>query len=65
MTIDLKKMREKLEKLQNKGGNRSMFWRPSDGEQTIRIVPTADGDPFKEYWFHDNLGNNAGFLSPK
>ena len=42
-----------------------MFWRPSDGEQTIRIVPTADGDPFKEYWFHYNLGNNAGFLSPK
>jgi hypothetical protein len=28
-------------------------------------VPTADGDPFKEYWFHYNLGDNNGFLSPK
>ena len=65
MGIDLKKMKEKLGKLQNKGNNRSLFWRPSDGEQTVRIVPTADGDPFKEYWFHYNLGNNAGFLSPK
>lgn len=65
MGIDLNKMREKLTKLQNKGGNKSLFWRPSDGEQTVRIVPTADGDPFKEYWFHYNLGQNAGFLSPK
>ena len=65
MAIDLDKMRAKLTKLQNKGNNSSTFWRPSDGEQTIRIVPTADGDPFKEYWFHYNLGNNAGFLSPK
>ena len=65
MAIDLDKMRAKLTKLQNKGNNSSTFWRPSDGEQTIRIVPTADGDPFKEYWFHYNLGQNAGFLSPK
>ena len=67
MGIDLKKMREKLGRLQNGGrsGGKSNFWRPQDGEQTIRIVPTADGDPFKEYWFHYNLGQNAGFLSPK
>ncbi len=65
MAIDLKKMRDKLSKLQNKGSGKSNFWRPSDGEQTVRIVPTADGDPFKEYWFHYNLGKNAGFLSPK
>lgn len=67
MGIDLKKMRNKLNKLNTKGGsgNRSIFWRPSEGDQTIRIVPVADGDPFKEFWFHYNLGNNAGFLSPK
>ena len=67
MGIDLSKMREKLNRLQNGGrsGGKSNFWRPNDGEQTIRIVPTADGDPFKEYWFHYNLGQNAGFLSPK
>ena len=66
MAIDLNKMRSKLEALQNRGEKKdSAFWRPEDGEQTIRIVPTADGDPFKEYWFHYNLGKNPGFLSPK
>jgi hypothetical protein len=66
MAIDLDKMRSKLEALQNRGQKKdSAFWRPEDGEQTIRIVPTPDGDPFKEYWFHYNLGKNPGFLSPK
>ena len=64
MGIDLKKMRAKMSALENKGG-KNIFWRPEDGETTIRLVPTADGDPFKEYWFHYNVGNNPGFLSPK
>lgn len=59
------KMKQKLVNLQGNGSKKSAFWRPQDGEQVIRIVPTADGDPFKEYWFHYNLGNNPGFLSPK
>ena len=65
MGIDMDKMRAKLSALQNKSDKKSVFWRPQDGEQTIRIVPTPDGDPFKEYWFHYNVGNNPGFLSPK
>ena len=65
MAIDMKKMRERKIALENKGGKNNRFWRPQDGEQTIRIVPTADGDPFKDYWFHYNVGNNPGFLSPK
>ena len=66
MAIDMSKMRAKLNSVQSRGQARtSQFWRPSDGDQTIRIVPTADGDPFKEYWFHYNVGKNAGFLSPK
>lgn len=66
MAIDLDKMRAKLAALQNRGEKKeSAFWKPQDGEQTIRIVPTPDGDPFKEYWFHYNLGKNPGFLSPK
>lgn len=66
MTIDMKKMRAKLAAVQNRnpGGN-SHFWRPQDGDQTIRILPTADGDPFKLHWFHYNVGNNSGFLCPK
>jgi len=59
-------MRERKAALEGKGGgNRDTFWRPQDGEQCIRIVPTADGDPFKDFWFHYNVGNNPGFLSPK
>lgn len=66
MGIDFKKMRAKLVQLQNKGNGKSnSFWRPEEGDNHIRIVPTADGDPFKEYWFHYNVGKNAGFLCPK
>tara|TARA_Y100000592_G_scaffold19162_1_gene29304 strand:+ start:196 stop:954 length:759 start_codon:yes stop_codon:yes gene_type:complete len=65
MGIDISKMRAKLAALNNKGGNGNLFWKPQDGEQTIRIVTPADGDPFKDYWFHYNLGTNRGFLSPK
>ena len=64
MGIDLTKMKAKRDALENRNG-KSVFWRPDDGETTIRIVPTSDGDPFKEYWFHYNLGKNPGFLSPK
>jgi hypothetical protein len=49
----------------NKDPNRDIFWKPQDGDTTIRIVPTSDGDPFKEFWFHYNLGRTPGFLSPK
>jgi hypothetical protein len=65
MAIDLKKMRSKLDRLEGKGRASSAFWKPQDGDQTIRILPCADGDPFKEFWFHYNLGDNRGFLSPK
>ena len=66
MAIDMSKMRARKQALENRGnGGGSYFWRPQDGEQTIRIVPTADGDPFKDFWFHYNVGNNSGFLSPK
>ncbi len=49
MGINLDKMREKLSSLRGEGNSSNdTFWRPEDGDQTIRIVPTADGDPFKE-----------------
>jgi len=69
MGIDMSKMRDRKRTLEsrNSGGGKNgvNFWRPQDGEQVIRIVPTPDGDPFKDYWFHYNVGNNPGFLSPK
>jgi len=65
MAIDLSKMKEKLSRSQGMNSKSSMFWRPPEGESCIRIVPTPDGDPFKEFWFHYNVGKNPGFLSPK
>ena len=65
MAIDLTKMRAKLDALQNKDSGDKKFWRPQDGEQAIRIVPTEDGDPFREFFFHYNVGNNRGFMCPK
>ena len=65
MGINVEKMRAKLANVRGEGGDRDTFWRPNDGEQSIRIVPTSDGDPFKEKWFHYNLATNPGFLCPK
>jgi len=63
----MKKMKAKYTALQNRGrgNNKSMWFRPQDGEQVIRIVPTADGDPFKEFWLHYGVGKNPAFLSLK
>ena len=65
MGINLDAMRAKLANLRGEGKkSESKFWRPEDGDQDIRIVPTADGDPFKELWFHYNV-DKSGFLCPK
>ena len=66
MGIDMEKMRARRVSLDSRNGNnRESFWKPKDGETTIRIVPPPDGDPFKDYWFHYNVGDASGFLSPK
>jgi hypothetical protein len=65
MAIDIKKMKAKLAALSNKGGGKTNFWRPEEGKKAaVRIVGTADGDPFKEYWFHYEIGKNS-ILCPK
>lgn len=64
MAIDIAKMRNKLNTLKGKGGQMAKFWKPQAGNQTIRILPTEDGDPFKSYFFHYGL-NNESVLCPK
>jgi len=68
MALDLAKMKTKLQESES-GGKKgdNAFWRPTEGDQEIRIVPTDDGDPFKVYHFHYNLGEGArgGVLCPK
>ena len=63
MGIDFDKLRKSYDRVMNKRSD-SVFWKPKDGEQVIRLIPTADGDPFKQYWFHYGI-TRGGFLSPK
>ena len=67
MAINIEQMRAKLEASKNGGArkNDNTKWKPQQGDQTIRIVPTSDGDPFKEFHFHYNVGKNPGILCPK
>ncbi len=66
MGIDLKKMKAKLAAAQGNGkGGKSDFWKITEGEHTVRILPSEDGDPFKEFHFHYNVGKQNGFLCPK
>ena len=67
MALDIAKIRARLDNVKNNGKAGGSFWRPKDGTQVIRIVPTVDGDPFKDYWFHYNLGpdQRGGLLCPK
>lgn len=65
MAIDITKMRNKLDAL--KGGGKQQnakFWSPQEGVQTIRILPTPDGDPFKSFFFHYGFGKES-ILCPK
>lgn len=67
MALDLEAMRAKLDASKNGNSTKQQDtkWKPEQGDQTIRILPTKDGDPFKEYHFHYNVGKNPGILCPK
>ena len=69
MALDMARMKEKLQTSESGGKQQrdSAFWRPTEGDQDIRLVPTEDGDPFKVYHFHYNMGEGArgGILCPK
>ena len=48
------------------GNGNSVLFRPDDGDTDIRIIPTPDGDPLKEMFFHYNVGEHrGGILCPK
>ena len=66
MAIDLNKMKAKLANVQGNGkGGKSDVWKITEGEHTVRILPSEDGDPFREFFFHYNVGHHNGFLCPK
>ena len=68
MALNLEAMRAKLNASKNGGkpsGKSSTMWKPKAGDQMIRILPTADGDPFREFHFHYNVGKNPGIYCNK
>ena len=68
MGIDIKKMMEKKRKLEepkNGGSNTSTFWKPSEGDQKVRVLCPEDGDPFKGFHFHYRIGEKVSVLCPK
>lgn len=68
MGINMDLMRKKLAALRNNGKEEksSVWFKPDEGDSTIRIVPSRDGDPLKEMHFHYNVGNHRGpVLCPK
>ena len=68
MGIDMELMRQKLASLRGEGNKdaNSPWFKPDEGDTVIRIVPTNDGDPLKEMFFHYNVGEHrGGILCPK
>jgi hypothetical protein len=68
MGINMELMRKKLASLRGdtRGTTTSVWFKPDEGDTDIRIVPTADGDPLKEVFFHYNIeGHRSGVLCPK
>jgi hypothetical protein len=60
-------MKKKLASLRGElNSGDSVWFRPDEGDTDIRIVPTNDGDPLKEMFFHYNVGDHkGGILCPK
>jgi hypothetical protein len=67
MSINMDLMRKKLAALRGEGTREQSAWfKPDEGDQDIRIVPSPDGDPLKEMYFHYNVGNHrGGIVCPK
>lgn len=65
MGIDLKQMKNKLNKLQNTQRRSAEQWKPTPGKHQIRIVPYKynPDNPFIELYFHYNVKGKT-YLSP-
>ena len=67
MAIDFAAIKRKLERLSGNNRNRSVMWRPVEGEETtVRLLsfPDNDGQPFKELNFYYNIPGQRGLLAP-
>jgi len=65
MSLDLAKIRSRLDSLKTTTTKSTSLWKPTPGKCVIRIVPYAHNpeNPFIELLFHYNM-NNKTYLSP-
>ena len=68
--MDLDVIKQRLEALQkpasnNSNNGKSLFWKPSVGKQTVRIMPSKfnQASPFSELYFHYGIGKPV-MISP-
>jgi len=69
--MDLNEIKNRLNNLQaksapNSGGDKkNLFWKPSVGKQTVRVVPSKfnQSNPFTELFFYYGIGNKV-MVSP-
>jgi hypothetical protein len=67
MAIDIEAIKKKFGALSGNNKRGSNNWKPKEGEEyTVRLLsfPSNDGQPFKDFWFYYNIGNNPGLLAP-
>lgn len=64
MTLNLSALRAKLNELKGVAAKNDILWKPTEGDNLVRIVPLKDSpdNPFIELYFH-YLGNKT-YLSP-
>src|SRR3990172_4710465 len=72
MSLDMQKLREKLEQLKNPKNKRNekrdkRTWSPDQSKpNSIRLLQTPfSDDPLKELWFHYDIGKGPGILCLK
>ncbi len=65
--IDLQKIKNRLASLNKEGGSdkKASFLKLEEGKTILRIVPTEDKDPFKNLFFHYNIGKTRGLMCLK
>ena len=67
--MDLNEIKNRLNNLQAKsaprGERKNLFWKPSVGKQTVRVVPNKfnKSNPFTEMYFYYGIGNRV-MVSP-
>ena len=70
--MDLNVIKQRLNQMQKSssaqgsGGGKNMFWKPSVGKQTVRVVPFKYNkeNPFTEMKFYYGIGSKKVMASP-